>query len=101
LYADLKDDRDCRGITRNGYLPEREIQTGVGPVHVRTPRARDRKSGEEENRSTELPIHETCNFHVMNAVFGNIELLVNNPFLISLSVTFCCLSQFCAQIYSK
>ena len=46
MYADLKDDRGCRRITRNGYLPGREIQTGVGPVYVRAPRARDR--GPEE-----------------------------------------------------
>ena len=27
---------------RNGYLPEREIQTGIGPVAVEVPRVRDR-----------------------------------------------------------
>lgn len=29
-------------IVRNGYLPERSIQTGIGAVPVRAPRARDR-----------------------------------------------------------
>jgi len=31
-----------RRVVRNGYLPEREIQTGVGPVPVRQARIRDR-----------------------------------------------------------
>jgi len=29
-------------IVRNGYLPERQIQTGIGPVSVKAPRIRDR-----------------------------------------------------------
>jgi len=33
------------GIVRNGYLPERELQTGVGPVTVRVPKVRA-KTGE-------------------------------------------------------
>jgi putative transposase len=28
-------------VVRNGYLPEREIQTGIGTVPVKVPRARD------------------------------------------------------------
>ncbi len=31
-----------RRIVRHGYLPERAIQTGIGPVAVRCPRVRDR-----------------------------------------------------------
>ena len=31
-----------RRVVRNGYLPEREIQTGIGAVAVRQPRVRDR-----------------------------------------------------------
>ena len=31
-----------KAIVRNGYLPEREIQTGVGTVVVRVPKVRDR-----------------------------------------------------------
>jgi putative transposase len=41
-YKDLKDEMGCQRIVRNGYLPEREIQTGLGPVAVKAPRARDR-----------------------------------------------------------
>ena len=44
IYTDLKDNKSCQRLTRNGYLPEREIQTGIGPVHVRVPRVRDRGS---------------------------------------------------------
>ena len=49
-YADLKDDRGCMRVTRNGYLPERGIQTGIGPVLVRVPRVRDRQSDNESER---------------------------------------------------
>lgn len=35
-------DDDRPRFTRNGYLPEREIQTGIGPVSVEVPRVRDR-----------------------------------------------------------
>ena len=32
------------GVVRNGYLPERELQTGIGPVTVQVPKVRA-KSG--------------------------------------------------------
>lgn len=41
-YADLKDEFGRQRIVRNGYLPEREIQSGIGSVAVKAPRARDR-----------------------------------------------------------
>ncbi len=31
-----------RRVVRNGYLPERTVQTGIGPVDVKVPRVRDR-----------------------------------------------------------
>ena len=40
-YADFKDDQGRKRVTRNGYLPEREIQTGIGPVPAKAPRIRD------------------------------------------------------------
>jgi putative transposase len=40
-YKDLRDNQNRRRVVRNGYLPEREIQTGIGPVPVKVPRARD------------------------------------------------------------
>lgn len=49
----LEDGR--RQIVRNGYLPEREVQTGIGPVAVRVPRARDRGQGSIRFTSALLP----------------------------------------------
>ena len=43
-YKDLRDEIGRRQVVRNGHLPEREIQTGVGQVPVKMPRVRD-KSG--------------------------------------------------------
>lgn len=42
-YKDISDDKGCQRIVRNGYLPEREIQTGIGQIPVRAPRIRDRQ----------------------------------------------------------
>ena len=42
-YKGLKDDGGRQRITRNGYLPEREIQTGIGGVKVNVPRVRDKQ----------------------------------------------------------
>ena len=36
--AHLKDESGHRQVVRNGYLPERNITTGVGAVPVRQPR---------------------------------------------------------------
>jgi putative transposase len=30
-------------VVRNAYLPEREVQTGIGAVSVSVPRVRDRR----------------------------------------------------------
>ena len=37
--------RTKSGVVRNGYLPKRELQTGLGPVTVRIPKVRA-KTGE-------------------------------------------------------
>jgi len=41
-YKYLKDDLGRQRIVRNGHLPERDIQTGIGAVPVKAPRIRDR-----------------------------------------------------------
>jgi len=41
-HADVKDQNGRRQVVRNGYLPERNITTGLGDVQVQQPRARDR-----------------------------------------------------------
>jgi len=42
-YKDLRDQMGLQRIVRNGYLPERQIQTGIGPVTVKAPRIRARR----------------------------------------------------------
>ena len=37
-HARLRDQAGHRQVVRNGYLPEREIQTGLGDVQVKQPR---------------------------------------------------------------
>lgn len=38
-FADYKDDAGHRHVVRNGYLPEREIMTGLGQCRSRFPRS--------------------------------------------------------------
>ena len=45
--AHLRDEQGRRQVVRNGYLPKREITTGVGPIEVQKPRVRDRRPAEE------------------------------------------------------
>ena len=44
-HAGRRTETGTAGIVRNGFLPERELQTGVGPVTVRIPKVRA-KTGE-------------------------------------------------------
>jgi putative transposase len=52
-----RDDQGRRGVVRNGYLPEREVLTGIGPVAVKVPRVRDRTSGEARFESQLVPTY--------------------------------------------
>ena len=57
-YADLTDEMGRHRIVRNGYLPQRDIQSGIGPVTVRAPRVRDRHQDPSEKihfKSSILP----------------------------------------------
>jgi putative transposase len=48
-HAHLKDDAGRRQVVRNGHLPERTIQTGIGPIEVKQPRVHDRRpAGQRE-----------------------------------------------------
>jgi transposase-like protein len=49
-YKKLRDENGKMRVVRNGYLPEREIQTGIGPVKVKAPRLRDRKADKTTER---------------------------------------------------
>ena len=53
----IRDASGRRMVVRNGHLPERTIQTGVGDVTVKKPRVRDRRApeGREEFDSSILP----------------------------------------------
>jgi transposase-like protein len=53
-----QEDRDAQGrrqVVRNGYLPEREMQTGLGPVKVQVPKVRDRSGSGIKFHSALLP----------------------------------------------
>ncbi|MGB4239505.1 MAG: IS256 family transposase [Candidatus Hydrothermia bacterium] len=49
-HAAIRDAQGHRMVVRNGHLPEREIQTGIGPVPVRQPRVNDRRVDENGDR---------------------------------------------------
>ena len=49
-YEEMTDDKVAQRIVRNGYLPEREIQTGIGQVPVTVPRIRDRHPNSQDGR---------------------------------------------------
>ena len=42
-YENEKDTKGHKALVRNGYLPERSIQTGIGPIEVKQPRIRDKR----------------------------------------------------------
>ncbi|MBM4311408.1 MAG: IS256 family transposase, partial [Deltaproteobacteria bacterium] len=57
-YQDAKDAHGRQRIVRNGHLPERHIQTGIGPVAVKVPRTRDRApDGGIQFRSSIVPTY--------------------------------------------
>src|SRR3954453_21427432 len=51
-HAHLVDDRGRRQVVRNGHLPERAIQTGIGAVEVQQPRVRDRRPADRREGFT-------------------------------------------------
>ena len=65
VEAELKtflDEHECerdgegrRAVVRNGYQPEREVLTGIGPVRVQVPKTRDRRREGRCFRSELLP----------------------------------------------
>jgi len=50
--AHVTDEQGRQAVVRNGYLPERSILTGLGPVAVRQPRVRDRRPRDEAETFT-------------------------------------------------
>ena len=51
-HQGLVDEEGRRRVVRNGYLPERTLLTGAGPLSLRQPRVRDRQGGEDAIRFT-------------------------------------------------
>lgn len=54
-YRSLKTGDGQQAVVRNGYLPERSIQTGVGDVAVQVPKVRDRSGAGIKFNSHLLP----------------------------------------------
>jgi len=58
LLSQFADQQTAEGravVVRNGYLPEREIQTGIGPVTVKVPKVRSRTGEPVTFRSALVP----------------------------------------------
>ena len=53
--ADQRLDDGRQAVVRNGYLPERTVQTGIGDVSVQVPKVRDRSGGGARFTSSLLP----------------------------------------------
>jgi transposase-like protein len=51
----LVDEEGHRKVVRNGYLPERTIQTGLGNIAIQVPRVRDRSGKGQSFHSALLP----------------------------------------------
>jgi transposase-like protein len=45
MFKELKDENGKRMVVRHGFLPERDLLTGIGPLPVRQPRVRDKREG--------------------------------------------------------
>jgi putative transposase len=54
-YEDLKLIDGRQAVVRNGYLPERTIQTGIGDVSIKVPKVRDRSGSGIQFNSHLLP----------------------------------------------
>ncbi len=51
-FADEKDERGRQRVVRNGFHKPREVQTGIGAIEVKAPRARDREPSGDQIRFT-------------------------------------------------
>ena len=54
-YSNVTDLSGRQTVVRNGYLPEREILTGIGPVSVQVPKVRDRSGNGVKFNSALVP----------------------------------------------
>ena len=65
-HGDRRTETGNAGVVRNGYLPERELQTGLGPVTVQIPKVRA-KTGE----ACDVPIGAGTALHSEDEVAGS------------------------------
>ena len=54
-YSGEKTAKGHAAVVRNGYLPERALQTGIGPVTVKVPKIRSRSGEPVTFRSALVP----------------------------------------------
>ena len=54
-YEDMIDSEGRPLVVHNGYLPQRELMTGIGPVDIKVPKTRDRGGQGIHFRSELLP----------------------------------------------
>lgn len=54
-YADQRTEAGYAAVVRNGYLPERQVQTGIGPVTVKVPKVRSKTGQPVTFRSALVP----------------------------------------------
>jgi transposase-like protein len=48
--SDIRDESGRQQVVRNGYLPQRTILSGVGPIDVKQPRVQDRRSDDQQEK---------------------------------------------------
>ena len=61
-YSDRRTEAGNAVVVRNGHLPERELQTGLGPATVRIPKVRS-KTGEPVTFRSSMPQGLASNVH--------------------------------------
>jgi hypothetical protein len=49
-HSDVRDPAGRQQVVRNGYLPQRTILTGLGPVEVKQPRVQDRRPPDQREQ---------------------------------------------------
>ena len=66
-FQNIKDEQGRRKVVKNGFLPERSILTGIGPLAVKQPRVSDKREGEFFT-STILPRYLRCVPSLVNLI---------------------------------
>jgi putative transposase len=53
-HSGVRDEEGRHSVVRNGYLPERKLVTGIGPLKIRQPRVDDRPLDPNERFSSQI-----------------------------------------------